>query len=97
MKAKNLINLVVLSSMTLLGCQTTPCDKRIEMFEKGKHLEDWPWVNNPSEYLHYNRFNQIRIVLWANCVLFRYNQNDNYFLAPEIAAYLREQYKKDSE
>lgn len=97
MKARKLLNILALSLLPILGCKATPCEKRIEMFEHGKHLENWPWINNPEEYLNNRRFNEIRKVLWYNCVLFRYKENDGHFLGPITAAYLRDEYKKDSE
>ena len=81
----------------MLGCKSTSYDKRLEMFEKGKYLEDWPWVNKPKEYLNDNRLKQVRTVLWYNCVLLKYTSDDSYFLSSARAANLRDEYKKESE
>ncbi|MEK6844187.1 MAG: hypothetical protein AABX83_02055, partial [Nanoarchaeota archaeon] len=97
MKTKKLINLLALSLLPILGCETTPYEKRLEMFEEGKHLQDWPWVNNPKEYLRNNYFMGTRTVLWYNCVMLRYRNDDRCFLDSEIAKNLRDEYKKESE
>ena len=97
MKAKKLVNILALSLLPILGCETTPCEKRLEMFEQGKYLEDWPWINNPKEYLSNNHLMGTRTVLLYNCVFLRYTEGNEHFLDSNIAKNLRKLYEKESE
>ena len=49
MKFKNLANLLLGSSILFSGCKLTEKEYRMQMFEQGKYLEQWPWINDNNE------------------------------------------------